>query len=81
VIGARTDPGISVEHFQLVDADCVLLCTNGLTDMVDDDAIAEALALRRTPHEQCDLLVDMALTNGGEDNTTVVLAHYFIPEV
>jgi serine/threonine protein phosphatase PrpC len=79
VIGARSAPGVTVEHFALVDDDCVLLCTNGLTDMVDDDAIAEVLASRRNAHEQCDLLVDMALAHGGTDNTTVVLAHYDIP--
>jgi PPM family protein phosphatase len=79
VIGARTDPGVTIEHFQLVNNDCVLLCTNGLTDMVDDEAISEVLASRRTAREQCDHLVDMALARGGEDNVTVVMANYTIP--
>jgi protein phosphatase len=79
VIGARTDPAVTVERFELMNDDCLLLCTNGLTDMVDDDAIADILASRRSAEEQCDLLVEMALANGGEDNMTVVLAHYDIP--
>jgi PPM family protein phosphatase len=81
LIGARTNPEIAVEHFQLANNDCLLLCTNGLTDMVDDDAIADVLALRRAPLEQCDLLIDLALANGGEDNTTVVLAQYTVPKM
>lgn len=68
-----------VERFRLSNGDCILLCTNGLTDMVSDDQIADVLALRRTPREQCDILVDRAIEQGGEDNVTVVLAQYEIP--
>ena len=69
------------EHFRLADDDTLLLCTNGLTDMVSDAHIADALASRRTPQEQCDLLVNAALANGGTDNVTVVLANYHIPNL
>ena len=78
-IGGSSDPGVTVEHFVLLDDDAVLLCTNGLTDVLEDEAIAEVLAQRRSPNEQCELLVDMALAKGTEDNTTVVLAQYEIP--
>ena len=79
-IGADVEgPRVTVEHFRLVNDDCLLLCTNGLTDMVPEDDIAETLASRRTPEEQCDVLVDMALTSGGHDNVTVVLTTYHIP--
>ena len=64
-----------------MDGDCVLLCTNGLTDMLDDDRIAEVLALRREPGEQCAMLMDLANRAGGGDNITVVLAEYHIPAV
>ena len=81
-IGADVEgPRVTVEHFRLANDDCLLLCTNGLTDMVPEDDIAETLASRRTPEEQCDLLVDTALTNGGHDNVTVVLTTYEIPEL
>jgi protein phosphatase len=82
VLGVRTEgPIVAVDHIRLADGDTVLLCTNGLSDMVSDNQIAEVLTLRRRPAEQCDLLVDMALANGGKDNVTVVLANYQIPEV
>jgi PPM family protein phosphatase len=80
-IGADAEtPRIIVEQFRLEDDDTLLLCTNGLTDMVTEEEIADTLASRRTPEEQCSLLLDAALTNGGHDNVTVVLANYHIPK-
>ena len=79
VVGATGDgPNAIVEHFRLADDDVLLLCTNGLTDVVDDDRIADALASRRAPVEQCDLLVNLAVGNGAVDNVTVVLANYHV---
>jgi protein phosphatase len=76
---AGAHPLVEVERFELVDRDCVLLCTNGLTDMISDDRIAEVLALRRQPGQQCDTLVEMANRAGGGDNITVILAEYQVP--
>jgi protein phosphatase len=72
-------PLVEIERFQLMDGDVVLLCTNGLTDMVDDPRIAEVLALRREPGQQCETLIDMANRAGGGDNVTVLIAEYHIP--
>jgi serine/threonine protein phosphatase PrpC len=74
-------PGAIVEQFRLEDDDTLLLCTNGLTDVVPDDDITDTLASRRTSQEQCDLLLDTALAQGGPDNVTVVLVNYHIPEL
>jgi PPM family protein phosphatase len=80
-IGGRTaEPRVHAEHFGLWNGDRILLCTNGLTDAVDDDAIADVLALDRHPDEQCKALVELALRAGGEDNVTAVLAQYTIPK-
>ena len=81
-IGADVNgPRVMVEHFRLEDDDAVLLCTNGLTDMLSDDHVADTLAAKRTAQEQCDLLIDAALASGGDDNVTVVLAHYHVPDL
>jgi protein phosphatase len=79
VIGSGSRPSADVEQFRLADGDSVLLCTNGLTDVVDDDRIAETLALPRRPSEQCTLLIDLVKERGGEDNATLVLAQYRFP--
>ncbi|MFN0149653.1 MAG: PP2C family protein-serine/threonine phosphatase [bacterium] len=71
-------PGISphVRRVRLADGDAVLLCTDGLTEMVTDDRIAEILAQHATPNDACNALVGEALANGGHDNVTVLLARY-----
>ena len=74
-------PWIDVEQFRLADGDSVLLCTNGLTDVVDDERIAEILTSPRRPEQQCSLLTDVAKELGATDNVTVVLAHYQIPSI
>lgn len=79
-IGApRGFPTIEVDRSPLENADCLLLCTNGLIDAVDEGRVADALAGRRKPDEQCATLVDLANQAGAEDNITVVLAQYSIP--
>jgi protein phosphatase len=61
--------------------DCLLLCTNGLTDLVDDHRIADVLTNRRRPEEQCRALINLAVDAGGPDNITVVLAQYAMPQL
>jgi len=65
-----------VEHFKLHNQDMLLLCTDGLTDMVDDSAISAILAAGAPPSEACAALVERALQNGGKDNVTVAVARY-----
>jgi len=72
-------PPVDVEQFRLSTGDIVLLCTNGLTDVVDEDQIADVLAVPRQPAEQCEMLADLAEQRKGSDNTTVVVAQYLIP--
>ena len=77
--GAFSGPGVDVEHFRLKHGDCVLLCTNGLTDLVSDKRIADVLLSRHKLEDQCRNLVDLALEAGGADNITVILAQYAMP--
>ncbi len=78
-IGGRPDgPDVAIEHIQLWTGDRVLLCTNGLTDVVSADRIADVLASKRRPTEDCQRLVDLALAAGGQDDVTVLLADYWI---
>jgi protein phosphatase len=64
----------------LVGDDQLLLCTDGLTNMVDNDAIALILASASTAYDACARLIDKALANGGKDNVTVALARYKFQE-
>ena len=65
-----------VSQFKLALHDKLLLCTDGLTSQLTDHAIADLLSPDLTSEEACGLLVKAANEAGGQDNTTVVLAHF-----
>lgn len=67
-----------VSHLMLQDEDCVLVCSDGLTDMVPDAAIAVVLGGGAAAQPTCQTLVDLALAAGGKDNVTVAVARYRI---
>jgi protein phosphatase len=66
----------SIARAKIDDGDRLLVCTDGLTDGVDDARIAEALGKAPDAQAACQALVDMALAAGGRDNVTVVVAFY-----
>jgi protein phosphatase len=68
-----------VARYRLTDGDRLLLCTDGLTDLVDDDTIANELARGTSSADASRALLDLALDRGGRDNVTVVVATYRIP--
>jgi protein phosphatase len=69
-------PRIDVERCGLLDGDLVLLCTNGLTDVANDDRIATALRRHKTADDQCRALVDLVANAGGQDDATALVAQY-----
>lgn len=71
---------VELKHSRLEDGDQMLLCSDGLTDMVPDDSIARELAIPGPAAGVCRRLVDLALEAGGKDNVTVVLGRYRIPK-
>ena len=72
-IGAGADARLTVEDIteRLHDGDMLLVCSDGLTDMVDDMTIEEILA---QSHEPTTELYSKACQNGGYDNVSVVVA-------
>jgi serine/threonine protein phosphatase PrpC len=74
-----TDP--QVQRLHLSDDDQLLLCTDGLTEMVSDEDIASILMNANSSASACQALIDQALAEGGRDNVTVVLARYHFPRV
>ena len=75
---SKEKPTIDVERFGLEDGDIILLCTNGLTDALDDATIAKTLRAYKTPDEQCAMLVDLAAKAETQDDVTVLTARYHI---
>ncbi len=58
---------------QLQPDDVLLLCSDGLTDLVWNDEILETVRTRPNLKEAARALIDLANSRGGHDNTTVVL--------
>jgi serine/threonine protein phosphatase PrpC len=77
--GERADP--QVQRLRLSNGDQLLLCTDGLSEMVADDSIAAVLTNANSSAAACQTLIDLALAGGGKDNITVVLARYHFPQV
>ena len=74
--GDFDDVDVDVCHIPLHDGDQLLLCTDGLTDMVPEEDIAKILSAPRTAQATCQSLIDAALAYGGKDNVTVVLGRW-----
>lgn len=72
-IGASSNVEIDFFEVELNDGDIILMCTDGLTNMVDDDDI---LRIVRTSTDVADItenLIKMANHNGGKDNIGIVI--------
>ena len=74
--GPREGVFAEVHKLSLLDGDTLLFCTDGLTEPVSDDAIAKVLEHHPDPEDACTRLVDLALSRGGPDNVTAVVARY-----
>lgn len=70
------DVGVKPDHVSipLKDEDLLVLCSDGLTKMLEDRDIAAALSRAAgDPAKVCNDLVEEALRRGGEDNVTVIV--------
>ncbi len=67
---------VDVHRHRLADGDRLLLCTDGLNDMVSDAEIARVLDANPVSGDACAALESLALERGGKDNVTVVVARY-----
>ncbi len=62
-----------VFHVTLRSGDSLLLCSDGLWEMVRHQELLKVLKENRDAQKICDILIDLANANGGEDNITAVL--------
>ena len=70
-VGAVAELYVDAANFSVNKGDMFLLCTDGLTNMVDDETIAKILQSASDPAEE---LIEAALAAGGKDNVTVIVA-------
>jgi protein phosphatase len=77
--GASENVHVDTDRLQLEDGDRLLLCSDGLTDLVDDATITSILLESVRSSDACERLVQRALDHGGGDNVTVIVAAYQLP--
>ena len=73
-IGVRVPVRVDFFDVKLEHGDKILLCSDGLTTMVEDEEILEIVRKSSSIEEAASTLVDTANKNGGKDNISVVLA-------
>jgi protein phosphatase len=71
LMGNDVEPDVSIREAR--DGDRYLLCSDGLSDVVSAETIADAMQIE-DPQESADRLVELALRGGGPDNVTVIVA-------
>jgi PPM family protein phosphatase len=67
------EESVNNQGFHLEPGDTVLICSDGLTDLVWDDEIQRVIRSKRDMNSAASALIDLANERGGHDNITVVL--------
>lgn len=65
---------LEVNEHRVEPGDLYLMCSDGLSDMLDDEAIAHILSAEGSLEQKSVQLIDAANANGGRDNISVLLA-------
>jgi len=73
VLGREPAVDVDVTEVPVKSGDYVLLCSDGLTRMVAESELADAIRTYQEPQQICDHLIATANKNGGADNITVVV--------
>ena len=80
-IGAEDELEIDFFQVKLEKGDFILMCSDGLTNMIEDEEIRMILQGQRDIVEKAEALVATANNNGGRDNIAVILIEPFADEV
>lgn len=73
-LGTSDAPEFVHSMFTLRSGDRILLCSDGLTGMVDTSGIADLLAEHPEPESCCDAMIEACLERGANDNISLIVA-------
>jgi protein phosphatase len=73
-VGLNEELALDLIRGNVISGDLFLLCSDGLTDMIQDDQIQEILRGNSDVHGKVDKLIETAISAGGDDNVTVVMS-------
>ena len=72
-LGVDKQVDVDMHQIEVQTGDWILLCTDGLSNMIDQQETFILLKEQHEPQEACQQLLDLALARGGHDNITIVL--------
>ncbi|MDI3281523.1 MAG: protein phosphatase 2C domain-containing protein, partial [Bacillota bacterium] len=78
-LGTAAEVEVDVTAFRAVLDDVLVLCTDGLTSLVEEEEIAQVIERSYHPQQAADELVRLANERGGTDNITVIVAYLLPP--
>jgi serine/threonine protein phosphatase PrpC len=71
-VGVSSDLELELNHGKIVPGDRFLLCSDGLTGMIEDEEIRDIM-LRYEPEAAAEWLIDTCLERGAKDNVTFII--------
>lgn len=80
-IGASEDIAVDFFEMKLEKDDMILMCSDGLTNMIEDEEIRRIIESQKSPEQKAEKLVQIANNNGGKDNITVIIIEPCVSEV
>ena len=80
-VGGGREVEVDFFEVELKEGDQILMCSDGLTDMLEDQEIFNIINERQDIGDAMDELIDAANSYGGNDNITVILTEPFSGEV
>ena len=72
-VGAGKDINVDLFEFSITENSTILMCSDGLSNMVEDDQISLLLKSAKTPEKIGKKLIETANKNGGKDNIAVIV--------
>lgn len=78
-LGMSDNLRVSMRTHELMHDDRYLLCSDGMSDVITDDQIGEALAMEIGCDGQVELMMNMVLDKGAEDNVACVVVDCSVP--
>jgi protein phosphatase len=74
-LGVGPEVKVDLEELTVSEDDKLVLCSDGLSELVSEDEILLEVQSNTRPDIACDELIHLAKQRGGEDNITVIVAH------
>ncbi|HEY43610.1 MAG TPA: serine/threonine-protein phosphatase [Anaerolineae bacterium] len=75
-MGKTEDPRVDISYHAIIPNTYLMLCSDGLWDVVEDEEMFQMVSKARDPQKVCDALVRTANDAGGPDNVSVILVRF-----